>query len=231
MSFKVFNNTHTSRQIYDDLSSLPVFNADQIQTTDIDRDLEVVVFDGAVLTWDDINSQWTVGPPISGPTGAAGPTGPTGPCCTGPTGPTGFTGPTGPTGFTGFTGGLVPAFASLRVNAPQFLNTDIVWVNPPVDILNMVFVLSSTVVTQIFGRYKIEWTIDNNSSGNWALKFDGIIQPIGQLNNLDLVPNGTSFLSKGSGIFTIPAGTNITLGVSSGSVSIDAATLNIVRQA
>lgn len=58
MVFKTFNNTHSSRQLYRALSALPVWNANQLYNTDIDRNLEFEVKDGDALIWNEANKQW-----------------------------------------------------------------------------------------------------------------------------------------------------------------------------
>jgi hypothetical protein len=63
MVFRVFNNTHSSRQLYTDLSSKPVWNANQLQTTDVNPNL-ALVSDGDVLLWDGATEQWTFGSAI-----------------------------------------------------------------------------------------------------------------------------------------------------------------------
>jgi hypothetical protein len=72
MSFKVFNNTHTSRQIYEALTTIPVWNADQLQTTDVDRDLRLNVQAGNELLW---NGNMWIAADGSSETGNTGPTG------------------------------------------------------------------------------------------------------------------------------------------------------------
>ena len=63
MVFRVFNNTHSSRQLYTDLSSVPVWNANQLQTTDIDPNL-ALVSDNDVLVWDGATDRWAFGSAI-----------------------------------------------------------------------------------------------------------------------------------------------------------------------
>ena len=97
-------NTNIAGAVAKPPSNLPIFNANQLQGSNIDQDLDSAP-DGAVLQFNESEMEWTWGIVSGGSTGCTGPTGPPG-GYTGYTGVTGVTGvgATGVTGYTGYTG-------------------------------------------------------------------------------------------------------------------------------
>jgi hypothetical protein len=232
MSFKVFNNTHSSRQIYDDISSIPVFNANQLYNTNIDRNLGINLPFGDVLLWDSVAQQWVAG--VGTPEGSTGPTGPTGPCiCTGPTGPTGFTGFTGFTGPTGPTGtAFTPALASLEITGPQGVSqaTNPTWDNPAVNILNMTFGGIFTGVTiQLSGRYRVTWFIEQTVIRTWSASVTGVPIPgITSFGAFEFL--GGVFVARGTFISNFVNGDFIAISPTLGSpFTLNKAIFNITR--